>query len=243
MSDARPAPGSRFFQYAAIAMAAVVFIGFARTFFLKPLFPEAREFAAPEPYFLLHGAVFTAWMLWLIMQATLVRGRRIELHRKLGRVGAAIAVLVVGLGVYGAVLAARRPGGFIGVDMPPEQFLAIPVATMLCFGVFVTLAVAWRRNPQSHKRAMLLATVNLLEAAFVRFPFAFMPAYAPLSTLGSALLFIVALGIHDRRSLGRVHSVTLWGGIAIALSFPAAIAVSGTNAWLRLARWMIEALA
>jgi hypothetical protein len=32
------------------------------------------------------------------------------------------------------------------------------------------LAIAQRRNPQSHKRWMLLATVNLITAAIARWP-------------------------------------------------------------------------
>ena len=127
----------------------------------------------------------------------------------------------------------------MGVEFDSTQFFVIPFTTMVFFGAFVALAVKWRKKSQHHKRAMLLATVNLLEAAFIRFPLAFMPAYAPLSTFGPALLFIVALGVHDRRSLGRIHPVTLWGGIAIALSLPVVFALSGTSTWLAFSGWFI----
>ena len=71
-------------ETATIAMAVVVFAGFARTFYLKPLFPEAQEFAAPESVFYVHGAVFTAWMLLLVLQALLISTRRVAMHRSLG---------------------------------------------------------------------------------------------------------------------------------------------------------------
>ena len=61
------AQGRRFFQIAAILMAVVVFAGFARTFFLRPLFPDGQELAPPEPFFFYHGLVFSAWMIWLVL--------------------------------------------------------------------------------------------------------------------------------------------------------------------------------
>lgn len=239
-----PTTGKRgFFLYTAIAMAVVVLVGFARTFYLRALFPEAQDLGAKEPIFLIHGAVFTAWMIWLIGQAAMIRKRRIALHRNMGWAGVAIAIAMVALGIYGAIVAASRPGGFIGAPVPPAQFFIIPFTTMLFFGAMVVLAVAWRNKPQHHKRLMLLATVNLLEAAFIRFPLGFVVAYAPLTSFGPALLFIVALGIYDRKTIGRVHKVTFWGGIAIALSLPAAFLFSGTQAWLTFSKWLIAALA
>ncbi len=230
---------SRFFLFAAIAMTLVVAIGFSRTFFLRSLFPAAQQFAAPEPIFLLHGAVFTLWMAWLISQALLIRKHRIAVHRAMGWIGIGIALAIVWLGIYGATVAANRPGGFIGAPVPPEQFIAIPFTAMLLFGTMVALAVAYRHQPQYHKRFMLLATVNLLEAAFIRFPFDFVVTYAPLSSFGPALLFIVALGIYDRRTTGHIHRVTLWGGIAIALSLPVAFLLSATEPWLRFSTWLL----
>jgi len=230
---------NRFFLNTTIAIAVVVFIGFSRTFYLRAFFPDAQDFAAKEPIFLFHGAIFTAWFVLLILQSTLVARRSVALHRSVGWLGLALAAAVVLLGIQGARVAANRPDGFIGVDFPSEQFFVIPFTTMVFFGIFVALAAAYRGRPDYHKRFMLLATVNLLEAAIIRFPFEFIPAYAPLTTFGPALLFILALGIHDRRTLGHVHRVTLWGGIAIALSLPVAFLLSGTQPWLGFAAWVL----
>ena len=41
----------RFFTLVTAAIAIVVLIGFARTFFLRAMFPEAQSFAAPERIF------------------------------------------------------------------------------------------------------------------------------------------------------------------------------------------------
>ena len=55
---------------------------------------------------------------------------------------------MVVLGIVGALIAARRPGGFIGVPVPPLQFLVVPFAAVLLFGVFVALASRGAATPR-----------------------------------------------------------------------------------------------
>ena len=56
----------------ALAAIAIMFAGFARTWFLRPYFhPEALSLTVR-----LHGAAFTAWVLLLLVQTTLVSARR-----------------------------------------------------------------------------------------------------------------------------------------------------------------------
>ena len=53
-------------------------------------------------------------------------------------------------------------------------------------------------------------------------------------------LFVLTIVIYDRRTLGRVHPVTLWGGLALMLSFPARLALGKTDLWLTFAAWLIR---
>jgi len=226
----------RFYFGMALAMFSVVYLGFARSFFLRPLFPG---FPTPtEPIFYVHGAAFATWFVLLVVQPLLVASGRIDLHRALGRFGAVIAAAMVVLGVAGAIVAARRPTGFIGVPMPPLQFLTIPLFSIALFGVLFTLAIVKRRDAQAHKRLMLLATVNLLSAAFARWPFEFAKGGPPVY-FGLSDLFIVALVIWDLSTRRRLHPVTLWAGLATIVSQPLCLAVSGTGPWLAFAHWLV----
>lgn len=75
----------RFYASITFAMLAAVFLGFARTCFLKPWFPETAALVPPEPFFFaVHGVCFTAWMLLLVAQPQLVANRRVDLQRALG---------------------------------------------------------------------------------------------------------------------------------------------------------------
>jgi hypothetical protein len=237
----------RFYTGTAVLMLAAVFLGFARTFFLRPWFPEAVALAPPEPFFVyVHGVCFTAWFLLLIVQSVLVGIRRVDLHRALGWFGVGLAVAVVAVGTVGALMAARRPGGFIGVGVPPLSFLVIPLGDVALFAIFFMLAVVRRRDTQSHKRFMLLATIGLLDAAVVRWPLGDMNAgiagpYWTRTDLGVDL-FLVPMVVWDIVSRGRVHRVTLLGGLAVIASHPLRFVLSQTSAWLAFASWAVGLL-
>ncbi len=234
----RPAE-RRFYLGMALAMLAAVFLGFARSFFLRPWFPAFP--APPEPVFYLHGAVFTAWCVLLVLQPGLVAWDRVDLHRKLGWLGAGLALAMLSLGTLGALVAARRPTGFVGIPVPPLQFLAVPLADMLLFGSLIGLAIAKRRDLQSHKRLMLLASINLVTAGIARWPLAIMDGGPPVF-FALTDLFVLALAGWDLATRRRLHPATLWGGLAILVSQPLRLVLSGTAAWLTFARWAVSLL-
>lgn len=237
--DVRRSVERRFYVGLTLAMLATVFLGFARGFFLRPWFPDWPT--PPEPIFYVHGAFFTAWCLLLVLQPSLVAVGRTDLHRKLGWLGAALALAMLGLGTYGALVAARRPTGFVGIPVPPLQFLAVPIADMLLFGSLVGLGIAKRRDPQGHKRLMILASVNLMTAAIARWPLAIMAGGPPVF-FALTDVFVLALAGWDLATQRRLHRVTLWGGLAILVSQPLRLALSGTAAWLAFAGWAVALL-
>jgi uncharacterized membrane protein YozB (DUF420 family) len=224
----------KFYTAMAVAMFTAAYVGFARSFFLRPFFPD---WPSPhEPLIYVHGALFSSWCALLVAQACFVGVGRTDVHRRVGAGGAALAACMVVFGVLAAVTAARRPGGFVTVPVPPLQFLIVPLSDMLLFGTFVTVAVLRRRDPQAHKRWMLLATTSLLGAAFARWP-AIHDTGNPLIYFGCAYLFVVALAAWDLRSRGRLHRATVVGGALLLVSVPLRLALSGTAAWLAFATW------
>lgn len=230
-----------------LALMAAVLLGFSRTFFLRPWFAAwAAAHGAPEPIFYLHGAVFFLWFVLLIAQASLVAARRVDWHRRLGWLGAGLAVVMLTLGTLAALTAARRPTGFVDVPLPPLQFLVVPFSAMVLFGVFVSLALIRRRSVQSHKRYMLLASISLIDAAIGRWPFTFMTTALPLPWFSVTDLFVdlylVPMVVWDRASRGRVHPVTLCGGLALVASQPLKLALSETGAWLSFAERAVQLL-
>lgn len=226
----------RFFTFMTLAIFAAVYVGFARTFFLRPWFPEVAPLVPPEPFFILHGAVFTAWFVVLLVQPTLVGLGRTDLHRAFGQVGAGVAASVVVVGVIGAFIAARRAGGFMGVPVPAQQFVLIPLVDMAVFAVLAGVAFARRRDVQLHKRLMIIASIAMIDAAVARWPGVI--EYGPLAFFALADLFLVPLVAWDLKTRGRLHPATLWGGLLLVASQPFRLWLMGTEWWLAFAaRW------
>ena len=235
----------RFYLAFVIVILGAVLLGFARTFFLRAWFPEWVELHAPkEPYFLLHGAFAAAWFVALVAQSSLVTARRVDLHRRLGALSMGLAAALVVTGVAAAVIAARRPTGFIDIEAPPQAFLAIPLIGLLQYAVLVVLAYRFRRNAQAHKRLMLLASLSIISAAVIRWPFDGMfgpspvPGYAVFDL--ASLAFLLPLVAWDLTTLKRIHPVTLFGGLALVAMVPVIGAVSGTTWWFAFGDWIID---
>ena len=234
ISNARTATsGNRdriFYTGMAIAMALTVFIGFARTYYLRGYFGPATSVTGGTelaPLVHLHGILFTAWILLFIVQTGLIAARRAAVHRRLGLAGALLAVAMVIVGTKTAIAAAARGSAPPGLD--PLVFLVVPLFDMLLFASFVAMALRRRRDKEAHKRLMLLAYVSIIVAGVARIPGVI--ALGPLGFFALSFLFAVAGMIYDRQSRGRVHPVYKWGMAVLVLSVPVRLALSSTSAW------------
>ena len=221
----------RFFTAMAAVTALTTFVGFAPSYYL-------RSFATSPPLTTLvhlHGALATSWMLLFLAQTSLVSAGRTDLHRRLGVAGVVVATLFVVVGYFTAIGAARNgvtpPGG-----PPPLGFLAVPLGTLLSFAILAAVGISQRRHPDTHKRLMLLATIAMVTPAFARFRW-LGPGGPPVAIGGTCLLVIACL-VYDRSTRGRVHPAFLWGGVLLMLSLPARFALTQSEAWREVARWL-----
>ena len=220
-----------FFTGMAVASAITVLVGFAPSYFLR-----SAELPVLRPLYQLHGAVFSTWILLLIAQTSLIAARRPDIHRRLGVVVACVAALVFIMGVTVSIETLSRNGGPIP---DPRVFLSIPLGDIIVFGVLVTAAIALRRDSETHKRLILLATISLLTAPVARFfIYTGIAGNGPTGVLwffGGTDAFVLALALYDYASRGRVHPATIWGGAAVAVFKPALLAFAFTPMWLAFA--------
>jgi hypothetical protein len=112
--DTLPVTGSRATQFfVAIAIVMVVFmaIGFGPSLYLRPIFGTVDRFGPHLPIHLIaHGVALTAWFVLFAIQTLLVRMGRRDLHRRLGVLGAAVAVAVVVTSVFTLHVVVARVG-------------------------------------------------------------------------------------------------------------------------------------
>ena len=225
---------NRFFAGMAVVSLVVIFIGFARTYYL------AGIFKAPLPNLLLHihGAAFSLWILLFIAQVSLITVHRVDLHRRLGMSGFGLACLMVILGVLVATDQLVRHAANPRTEAVEEvrAFYAIPLADMLMFSTFVYLGFRNRTYPAVHKRLMLFATFALLDAGFDRWSI-FDPYSLPVVHVICFLPLLAVLIGYDLWSTGKLQRVTLWAsGFLVAvqqLRHP----LSHTASWQAFATW------
>lgn len=232
-SLARRGADGRLYSTAAIAALGVVFAGFARSYYLKGLF------GAPALSWLVHahGLVMTLWFALFVVQARLVAARRVDLHRRLGIAGAALAALVVVVGVWTAIAAAAR-GASPGP--PPLVFLVVPLGDMLVFALLAGTGLLMRRRRDVHKRLMLLACVGMLTAAFARVPLHAVAAGGLPLFFGLTDLAVLACVGYDTWRNRRLHPAFGWGALLIVLSQPLRLLLAGSDAWLQFAAWLVR---
>ena len=224
-----------FYTGMAAAILVTVFAGFSRTFYLRPYFPQTQQLI---PLLILHGLVFSGWIMLFITQVTLVATKRTRTHMKLGIAGGVLATLMLLIGTLTAIVRAKGPSPVPGVNS--LSFLTIPLGDMLIFGILVGAAFYFRRKPDVHKRLMLLATIGILPAAVARLPFDFIQQTGPLAFFGLADLFIIPVLIYDIATRGRPHRATLLAGALIVASHPLRMIVGGTHAWIAFATWLTQ---
>jgi hypothetical protein len=224
-----------FFGGMAAVLVITVFAGFSRTYYLN------GSFGAPfalTPLLHVHGIAFSAWMLLLVTQTSLIASGRTQLHRRLGIAGVALAVALVWLGIQVAIM--RTSDGTIADHgAPPLIFLAVPVIGMLVFGALIAAAIYWRRNSAVHKRLMLIATLELVTAAVARLPV--ISTLGPIAFFGATDLFLLVMVAYDIAVLKRVHPATMWGGLFFVVSQPLRLLIGASPSWTELATWLTAA--
>lgn len=223
----------RFFYVGmAMAMAATVFAGFAPTFYVRP-----GTLPTLSTLLIVHGALFTCWMLLFVAQTSLIAAHRVDLHRRLGIGAAVLAPAMVAIGIAAAVDALRRGVAPLpGID--PRSFFAIPAGAMIAFAILVSAGLLNRANSPAHKRLMLLATISILEAAIARWPVPLIHQSGPPAFFGLTDLFVVVAIAYDFYSRRRVHPTYLWGGLLIIVLQALRLLISDTTGWLAFADWL-----
>ncbi len=222
----------RFYGLAALLAALIAFAGFARTYYLKGVFgsPELPGLVH------LHGIVMTAWIVLFAAQASLVAARRVDLHRRFGVAGAALAALVVIVGIATAIEGARRG---VSPGPPPLVFLAIPIGVVLAFGLLVGAAIANRRRGDWHKRLMLAGAFTVLTPAIARLPVDSLQAGGVVAFFAITDLLLIACVAWDAARNNRLHPAFAWGGIFVVTWQAGTLVVAQSAAWQPIARWLV----
>ena len=233
VATAAPLPRSmdrHFYLVMAIASTLLIFVAFSRTFYLRSYFT-----AGPlDAIVVIHGIVFSLWMLLFVTQTALIDTNRPQVHGKLGFAMGALAIVMVVLGTMVAFRAER-----LGRGLPfPDTIFLFSLADIVTFTIFVLAGFWYRHQPEFHQRLMLLSvTAGLLVAAPPRLPF--VAGKPPLMAL-VGFSFLFAGPLYDLIMRRRLHRAYIWGCIfALVTGPPVRFAISLTPGWHLIARRLV----
>ncbi len=160
----------RFYSRMSIFMLVLMFVGFAPSFFLRDIVPPfPRPNPTLPPSVLLHGLLFTLWMLVFFAQTQLVAAGRRDLHIRLGKASMFLAIAMLPsmylIGVWQVARANQPP------FTTPLDWTALPLAAIPAFAYLVWQGWRRRKEPQWHKRVMLAAALVVVAGpSFGRVP-------------------------------------------------------------------------
>lgn len=230
-----------FYVYMGVVFIVIAFGGFAPTFWG----PLASGTFTADPVIHLHGALYSAWTLFFLWQAVLIATARRRDHRSWGMAGISLATAMVFSGVIAAINS-MNVADAMGMGDAGRRFSIVSLTAALLFGCSVTAAIISVRDPEAHKRWMLLATVPLMQAPVGRllrpiFAADFSGPPPVFVTVPAALivdLLILAAIVRDWRTRGRPHRVYLAGGALIVATQLLRVPVSNSDAWMSFANWV-----
>jgi hypothetical protein len=225
-----------FFRRMGFLLLAVVFLGFAPSFYLRGIVPP---YPRPNPtlpwWVIMHGILFTSWMAIFVAQTQLIARGQHKLHMTLGTASMIFAILLIPVMYLSAVWQVRRANQPPMTD--PLTWTIVPLSVIVPFAILVYLGWQNRKRAQWHKRLLLSAAILVMMGPSIgRLPL------APPTRLGISILLLLGLAlfiplfIWDKRRDGHVHPAT-WIGFtlsAIAVFIPLFVFWTGVN-WAAVA--------
>jgi len=178
--------------------------------------------------------------LLFIAQVYLIRSKNIKVHQTLGYAGIALGVLIVLAGFFTAIAAAKNGAMTVVPGIDRMSFMIVPMFDLLMFVILFGAAIYYRKRAANHKRLMLLTAINFLPPAIARFPIPGWLALGPIVFFGIPTLVLIFAVAYDRLQNGKFNKVFVYGSLLLFISYPLRMVLSGTDAWLAFAHWVVQ---
>ena len=226
----------RFYSRMALFMVLLMFIAFAPSFYLRDVVPPfPRPNPTLPPSVILHGIIFTLWMLVFVVQTQLVANRRVDVHMKLGKASMLLALVIIPFMYLVGVWQVARAN--VPPFTTPLDWTILPLSAIPVYAALVWTGWTRRKQAQWHKRAMLGAAIIVGAGPSIgRLPIVPPTFWGFAIQMFLGLALYVPLMLWDRRSLGHIHPATWLGFGLMAVSIVVSVAAIGTGTWAPIAQ-------
>lgn len=201
---------SKFIYYTGIIAIIFVVLAFGIAAMAQPHRIE-RYF---KPFVIIHIILSMGWLILFIYQSQLAQKGQLDKHRRNVNLATALVVLSTIIAIY------------ITYAWGDTRRLIGESRDILAFAIlfYASIWAIKRGKPETHKRLLLIALMNLIGPAFTRVWFIF---DWPQETIVFALLFtwIIIPVFYDLVTIRRIHKATYIGVGFTLLSFAIMIAI------------------
>lgn len=225
-------PDRIFYPILCALLLVIVWLGFSKTYYAAGMVHATL----PSKIIHIHAAVATLWLITLIVQISLVSVRKVKLHMTVGLWGFGLAALWVPVSMAAARDALRRGMSPSGSGLSPETFLIVPISSIVLFAALAGWSYAVRRKPMEHKRLIMIATINVLDAAFGRFPYTVHP-FGPMALTLMLFFLLAVMVVYDLITIHKVHRVTWIASLLVAIVHLSRVPAGQTALWQHFAAW------
>jgi len=223
--------------YLFVGVLAISFLGFYKTYLVK--FPDFEGFTTAHHF---HGLMALIWLLMLVLQPVLIRAKKYQLHRQIGKLGYIIMPLLVI-----SLFLVSKATYFKNIKtMPEADALAIlPNGTLeiFAFSTLFVLAMVYKKNTAYHLRFMASTGLMMLGPGLGRFlittfgiPFPVVLLFIILSTTGVGLVWMI-LDIRNKKSAFPMSVFIVFGLLTGFIN-----ANSHSAWWQGFGKWWVNTL-
>ena len=163
-----------------------------------------------------HAVAFVVWLVLLTSQVLLIRGRRVDLHMRLGMLGTMLIPVMAYSGLAAELYSQRF---YIERSDDGLDFFILPLFYLVAFTGFAAAAIFFApRDSATHKRLLLMATTLIVGAAYARWwSSALRRTFGDdywgmiLNTFAATNLILAAAIAYDSLTRGRPHRAFVVG--------------------------------
>lgn len=220
--------------YFFIGILIVTLLGFNKTYFVK--FPTFEGFTSAHHF---HGTIALLWLLMLIVQPFLIRAKKYEVHRMVGRVSYFLMPLLLASFFFVSRAGYYRNVNTIG-EVEALAKLTDGIPDILFMAILYSLAIIYRKKTPLHMRYFIGTGLMVMGPGLGRYAFiTFGPQIAiPILIVSLLLPFIwMIVDLIKKRSY-----IPMAVYLAIAVSSVLIKQNGHTEWWQTFAKWLASNL-
>jgi hypothetical protein len=221
----------------AVALFIITNLGFYKTYLIH--FPEFKNFATIHH---LHGMLAMSWILMLILQPILIKYKKLEWHKWVGR----LSYITMPLLLLSLFFVARE-GYLRNIKTIPETEalagLTNGIPDMFFMGTLYFLAMYHRQNTSYHIRFIAATGLMIIGPGLGRFlivlcgfPVPLVILFMIISTTGVGIVWLI-MDIRAKKSAFPMGMFVLTGMLGAFININ-----SHSGWWLSFAKWMTNNL-